>query len=135
MPLIGVALKVGGKLLKVVGKTKAIQNVKKWAGSKIKNIFKKKGGGTTLGNSLKNVVNTTKAAAVEAAGAEVGAITHGIASNLGSEAGNMSNDTEFGKGFKEGFFGAFFQKNKVLVLGIGAGVIGLIIFLVTRKKR
>ena len=96
--------------------------------SKIGNLFKKKKGGTVLGNVLRSGAK----GAVEGAGAEVGSTVHGIAAKIGGSVEGAEG--AFGSGFKEGFLGSMWKKNKGMVIMILVILSGGVIYLLTRKK-
>lgn len=101
--------------------------------SKIGGIFKKKEGGTVLGNFLRGTTKKAASAAVESVGVSVGSTVHQVAENLAAKTeGSASN---FGEGFKEGFLGEIWKNNKGIVIAVGAGIMVLIGWLIFRKKR
>jgi hypothetical protein len=109
-------------LLTTGGKTVA---KKKFLGG----LFKKKAGGTVLGNILRGAGSS----AVESVGADVGSIAHNIAGKIGASV--EGDQSVFGKGFKEGFLGQLWEKNRGLVMVVGLGVLALLGWLIFGKKR
>jgi hypothetical protein len=92
-------------------------------------LFKKKAGGTVLGNILRGAGSS----AVESVGADVGSIAHNIAGKIGASV--EGDQSVFGKGFKEGFLGQLWEKNRGLVMVVGLGVLALLGWLIFGKKR
>lgn len=126
-PVLGGALTAG----KTVGKMGFLSTI----GSKIGSIFKKKEGGTVLGNLLRGTVKSAGVAAIEAVGNEVGSTAHGIATDIAASPDPAA--ASFSKGFKTGFLKDLWAENKGMVIGGIIGLIGLIylIFFWGKKRR
>lgn len=115
-PVVGGALTVG----KSVGKMGFLQNI----GSKIGTIFKKKEGGSVLGNLLRGSVKSVGVAALGAVGNEIGSTAHGLVTDVA--ASSDPGAQAFTSGFKGGFFKDLWAENKGMVIG---GILGFIVLI------
>ena len=100
--------------------------------SKVGNIFRKKAGGTVLGNVVKDSITKAANAGVNAIGTSIGESAGQFASSVTVKSEGPSGPVA--SGFKKGFSMDWIKNNVILVIG---GVIGLaiIVFLIFRKRR
>lgn len=114
-------------------------------GGGLKNVLKKKEGGTVMGNLLRRVTGKTKQQVKESAadlkskigksvGDEIGSTVHSVSmSDLGIAEGSV--DSEAVKSAKKSFLTSVWKENKGLILGLGAGLIALFIAMFFMGKK
>ena len=126
--------------------------------SKIGNIFKKKSGGTVLGNIVpgsitslaaagntynneskgllggffRNMLSSAGSAGIAAVGTSIGESAGQFASNLAAKG--EGTDGPVAQGFKKGFTGGWVKNNMGIVIAAVIGI-GIILYLIFRKKR
>ncbi|HUX55770.1 MAG TPA: hypothetical protein VMV77_02275 [Bacteroidales bacterium] len=100
---------------------------------KIGSIFKKKEGGTVLGNLLRGTAKKVASGAVSTVGEEIGSTAHQIASTVG--AGSEGETSGFVRGMKTGFLGDVWENNKGFLIAGVLGLIGLLILIFGRRRR
>jgi hypothetical protein len=101
--------------------------------SKIGNIFKKKEGGTVLGNALGKTASEVIKSSAAIIGENVGSTAHAILTN-GPPAEEGSAKESFNKGAKRGFLADLWETKKGIVIG-AIVALGIIIFLIFNKRK